>query len=130
MACLENLKHGNPETQFKCGQHASEMGRKGAIARTKNQKKKTELLKDAQAVLDGNFTDKTGETHTGSEMCVLTLFKIATDPKHKQCIQAMRLLYELSGQMTPDKKKTIKLAEELKQAEIDLMKKRIENEEW
>lgn len=40
MACIENLLHGNPETQFKSGEQAAEYGRRGGIASGKAKKEK------------------------------------------------------------------------------------------
>ena len=45
MANLENLKKGNPETQFRSGREAAENGRKGGIA-SGEARRERKLIKD------------------------------------------------------------------------------------
>lgn len=72
---------------------------KGGINSGKSRRQKSDMRKAAQTILDGEYADKnTGEKKTGAEVLVLTLFKIATDPKNKQCISAVKTLMELTSQ--------------------------------
>lgn len=132
----QNLKRGNPATQFN-GQTAVENGRKGGLAAAKKRKKRQEVREVIQSILDGEYEVKdkdTGKTDkkTGTETLAYTLFKIATDPKHKLCIQAHKLIYELVDMdKTPEEKKRIKQALKMQQKEIELMQKKIDSaEEW
>lgn len=54
----ENLKHGNPATQFKSGRKAVENGKKGGIASGKAKRKKRELKSVMQMLLDLPINDK------------------------------------------------------------------------
>ena len=62
----------------------------------------------------------------------MTLYKVATDKKHRQCIQAQRLIYELTGQdKTPEDRKRIKQALKLQEKEIELIQKKIDkDDDW
>ena len=98
----ENLKKGK-ETQFRSGEEQAEKARKGGVASGRSRRKKSDIKKTIQAILDETYTDNKGEKKTGEEILAITLFKIATDKKHRQCIQAQRLIYELTGQdKTPE----------------------------
>ena len=112
-------------------EEAVENGRKGGIASGKARKKRIEIKKTLQDLLDGTYKDSKGEAKQGIEILAITLFKIANDPKHKQCIQAQRLIYELTGQdKSDDEKKRLKLANKLTEAEIEKIKKTTENIGW
>lgn len=127
----DNLLHGNPDTQFKKGeQRAVEAGKKGAEAFKRNQKRRKTVKKSMQAILDGTYTTKDGEELEGIDMMTMTLFKVATDKDHKQCIQAQRLIYELTEMdKTADDKKRIKQALKLQEKELELMQKKIDKED-
>lgn len=51
MANNENLKKGNPETQFKSGRQAVECGRKGGIASGQAKKAKRDIKKAMEELL-------------------------------------------------------------------------------
>ena len=51
MANEQNLKKGNPETQFKSGRSAVENGRKGGLATAANRRRKNAFRKYLQEVL-------------------------------------------------------------------------------
>ena len=62
MGSKDNLKKGNPETQFKSGRQAVEAGRRGGIASGKAQKEKKALRETLEWLLnlpikDGKATD-------------------------------------------------------------------------
>ena len=127
----ENLKNG-VKTQFKSGDHAAENGRKGGLKAQANRKRRKEIKKALQEMLDGTFTDKSGKTLQGIDAMSATLCKIATDPKHKQVIQAQRLIYELTDMdKSEDDKKRIKQALKLQEKELELMQKKLDkDEDW
>lgn len=130
MNTSDNLKNG-VKTQFKSGVQAAEAGRKGGIKSQANRKRRKDIKKALQEMLDETFTDKTGRELQGIDALTATLFKIATDSKHKQVIQAQRLIYELTDMdKSPDDKKKIKQALKLQEKELELMEKKIENESW
>lgn len=127
----ENLKKGK-ETRFRPGEEQAEKARKGGIASGRSRRKKSDIKKTIQAILDNTYTDNKGEEKTGEEVLAITLFKIATDKKHRQCIQAQRLIYELTGQdKTPEDRKRIKQALKLQEKEIELIQKKIDkDDDW
>ena len=127
----ENLKKGKA-TQFKSGEEAVKNGRKGGQKSGESRRRKREIKATLQAIMDETFVDKnSGRELQGIDALATTLFKIATDPKHKQVIQAQRLFYELTGMdKTPEDKKRIKQALELQKKELELLDKKIENSDW
>lgn len=112
---------------------ARENGRKGGKASAKARKKKADIRKAIQSILDDSyFYAEDGIKMTGEEILATTLFKIATDKKHRQCIQAQRLIYELTGQdKSPEDRKRIKQALKLQEKEIELIQKKIDkDDDW
>lgn len=134
MANSNNLKRGNPATQFSSGRVAVENGRKGGKAKAQKEKeKKAEqeenktMLSELQLILDSEYTTtnrKTGETtvQTGRKRLLMALFVIASDPKSRQCIQAQRLIYELMGEnRTPEQIEREQLTNEKLRKEIEAL---------
>ena len=118
MANEQNLKRGNPATQFTAdglnGRGAVENGR----ASGESRRRSANLRKIVQGIMNKTYTDDEYGELTGTEKLAVTLYKIATDPNDKNCLSAMRLLIELCGEnVSPDEKKKLK-------AEIDLLKAR------
>lgn len=109
----ENLKPG----EYKLSQ---EEAKKGGTNSGKSRRRKADMRKAVQEILDGIYTDKkTGVSKSGVEVIALNLFKMASDPNNKQSIAATKLILELTGQdKTPDDKKKAK-------AEIKLLEARI-----
>lgn len=134
MSSKDNLLKGNPETQFKSGRSAAENGRKGGIAAGAARRKKRDIRKSIEDRVFDVYTDKkTGAKLEGLDVLAATLFKIATDPGHKQVITAQRLIFELlEMDKTSDDKKRIKQALKLQAQEIELNQKRIESsdDDW
>lgn len=127
MGSKDNLLKGNPETQFKSGRSAAENGRKGGIAAGAARRKKRDIKKSIEDRVFEVYTDKSGNKLEGIDVLAATLFKIATDPGHKQVITAQRLIFELlEMDKTSDDKKRIKQALKLQAQEIELNQKRIE----
>ena len=94
----ENLKKGNPDTQFRSGREAVENGQQGGISSGKSRRKKADMRKAVQSMLDNTYSDNSGKELSGAEIMALKLFKIATNEKDKQCISAIKLIIELTGQ--------------------------------
>lgn len=104
----ENLR--TPSTS-----EAREIGQKGGINSGKSRRKKADMRKAVQDILDGNFT-LSNELITGAEAMAKKLFALAMEKNGKQNIAAMKLILELTGQnkdtLTDKKTKTeIKLLE-------------------
>lgn len=75
-------------------------------------------------ILSGKYTEPDGTELTGTEKLMATLFKIATDPDHKQCIQALRLIREMTGEdITPEQIKLMEKKMEQMDADIEYRKK-------
>lgn len=115
MANDENLEKGKA-TQFKSGDEAARNGQKGGVSSGRSRRKKADMRKAVQNLLDGTYNDDDGKTFSGAELMAVKLFEIATNKNDKQCIAAMKLILELTGQdkdaLTDKKTKTeIKLLE-------------------
>lgn len=77
---------------------ARENGQKGGINSGKSRRKKADMRKAVQSMLDNTYSDNSGKELSGAEIMALKLFKIATNEKDKQCISAIKLIIELTGQ--------------------------------
>ena len=109
MANEQNLK----PSEYKFTQQDA---KKGQEASAKRRKERASLRKCAQDVLNGTYKDKNGTDLTGAQVVVLNMFKIASNPKNRQCIQASKILMELMGEdKTPEEVKKLN-------AEIELLK--------
>lgn len=127
MANTKNLKRGNPDTQFKSGQSAVEAGRKGGKASGAVKAKQKTMKEAAQTILNGKYVDIDGKEITGMEKIILTLFKIASDESNRQCISAIRLLREMTGEdISADQMKLMEKKLEQMDAEIAYRKKATE----
>lgn len=117
----ENLKKGNPETQFKSGRSAVEAGRKGGLNSGKSKKKKADIKATVQDILNDEYKEKnSGRKLSGVAVLVLNLFQIAADPKNKQCITAMKMIFDIYN----DKDKN-KLLDQKTKAEIKLLEAKL-----
>lgn len=123
----ENLKPFHEQTE----EEQRENRRKGGIASGKARRKKADVRKTVQAILDETF-DYDGEEKTGAEILAISLYHVAINTKHRQCIQAQKLIYELTGQdQTPEDRKRIKQALKLQEKEIELIQKKIDkDDDW
>ena len=124
----ENLKPFSERTESE----KREITRKGGIASGKARRKKADIKKALQFILDETYIDENGDKFTGEDKLAMTLYKVATDAKHRQCIQAQRLIYELTGQdKTLEDRKRIKQALKLQEKEIELIQKKIDkDDDW
>jgi len=122
MANEKNLKHGNPETQFKSGREAAENGSKGGKASGKARKRKADLRRMAQEVLDGTYKDRRGNEITGEEAVIRGLVANLTDPQGKNWGKAMDLLVTLLGaNKSREEKQQIKAQTALTKAKVDML---------
>lgn len=121
MANEQNLKNG-AATQFKSGEEAAKNGAKGGKASGKARKRKADLRKIAQQVLDGTYTDKiTGLKMTGEEL-VLNGIVANLSPNSKNWGKAMDVLIELLGaDKSREEKQQIKAQTALLKAKVDIM---------
>lgn len=116
----ENLKKGNA-TQFTSGEEAARNGKKGGIASAKKKQQKADIKATVQDVLNDEYTDKSGKTLSGIGVLVVNLFRIAADPKNKQCITAMKMIFDIYN----DKDKN-KLLDQKTKAEIKLLEAKVD----
>ena len=101
---------------------ARERGRKGGINSGKARKRKADLRKMAQQVLDGTYTDKHGKEFTGEEAVIQGLVANLADPKGKNWGKAMDLLVQLlSDNKSREEKQLLKAQTELAKAKVELM---------
>ena len=115
-----------PFTSGQSHEEAVENGRQGGIASGKARRRKADLRKMAQAVLDGTYKDQNGNEVTGEELIVRSLIKNLSIPQGKNWGKAMDLLVQLTGaaqtkEMTDKLKAEAKLAK-AKAAEIEAAK--------
>lgn len=119
----DNLLHGNPATQFVSGDNANgrgavENGRKSGESR----RRKADLRKMAQDILDGTYKDRNGKEITGAELVVNTIVANLADPKGKNWSKAIDLLVELTGaNKSAEEKAAIKAQTELTKAKTKLL---------
>ena len=106
---------------------ARERGSKGGINSGKARKRKADLRKMAQEVLDGTYTDKNGREFTGEEAVIRGLVANLADPKGKNWGKAMDLLVQLlEANKSREEKQKLKAEIELLKAKI----KSLENNNW
>ena len=120
MANEQNLKRGNPETQFKAGRKQTENARKAGIASGEAKRRKKGIREAMQALLDSsyNITDKnTGEVRvlTGEEAIALSIMQEAMNKKSKNWPKAVQFALQLAGE---DKSKVEK---ELIEANVKIL---------
>ena len=67
-------------------------GRKSGKARSK----KADIKATVQDILNDEYREKnSGRKLSGVAVLVLNLFQIAADPKNKQCITAMKMIFDI-----------------------------------
>lgn len=70
----------------------------GGVASGKARGERASLRKAMQGILSGTYKDKGGNEVTGAEAVCLAMFKIASNSKDKQAVQAFRSIMELTGE--------------------------------
>lgn len=127
----DNLKKGNPETQFNA-RTAVEAGRKGGKKTAEKRQKHKTMVEELKALLEARYKDElTGEERTGSENLMVNLMNIALDPKNRLCLQAMKMIMDMTGDsMTTEQMKENEAKLELIKAQVEYTKKKTENADW
>lgn len=92
------------------------MQARGGVNSGKTRRRKADIKKTVSEVLNNEYAMKDGTTMTGAQAMVINLFKIATDPKNRQCIQATKLIFDLYGVRSQTKEEM-----RLINAQIDLL---------
>lgn len=108
-----------------------EIAKKGGQASGAARRKKRDMKKLLETLLDDKIKDKDGNEYTRAEAMALTLTAIALDKKDKKCLEAQRMILNLTGQdqSTEDKKKTKLILKQLEK-DIELTQKKIDNADW
>ena len=108
-----------------------EIAKKGGQASGAARRKKRDMKKLLETLLDDKIKDKDGNEYTRAEAMALTLTAIALDKKDKKCLEAQRMILKLTGQdqSTEDKKKTKLILKQLEK-DIELTQKKIDNADW
>lgn len=95
---------------------------KGGKASGKARKRKADLRRMAQEVLDGTFKDKHGKEFTGEEAVIQGLVANLADPKGKNWGKAMDLLVQLlSANKSREEKQMLKAQIALIKAKAELL---------
>ena len=99
-----------------------EQTRKGGVNSGKARKRKADLRKIAQQVLDGTFKDKHGKEFTGEEAVIQGLVANLAAPKGKNWGKAMDLLVQLlSANKSREEKQMLKAQTALIKAKAELL---------
>jgi hypothetical protein len=108
-----------------------EIAKKGGQASVVARRKKRDMKKLIETLLDDKIKDKDGNEYTREVAMALTLVSIALDKKDKKCLEAQRLILKITGQdqSTEDKKKTKLILKQLEK-DIELTQKKIDNADW
>jgi hypothetical protein len=126
-AAMANEQNLVPFTSMQSREEAVKNGKKGGVNSGKARKRKADLRKMAQQVLDGTFKDKNGKEFTGEQAVIQGLVANLADPKGKNWGKAMDLLVQLlEANKSSDEKKKLKAEVELLKAKI----KSLENNNW
>ena len=119
MANEQNLK---PFTSEQSREEAKKNGSKGGINSGKARKRKADLRRMAQEVLDGTYKDKHGKEFTGEEAVIQGIVANLADPKGKNWGKAMDLLISLLGaNKGREEKQLLKAQTALIKAKVELM---------
>jgi hypothetical protein len=124
---MANEQNLTPFTSEQSREEAVKNGKKGGVNSGKARKRKADLRKMAQQVLDGTYTDKNGKEFTGEQAVIQGLVANLADPKGKNWGKAMDLLVQLlEANKSRDEKQKLKAEVELLKAKI----KSLENNNW
>lgn len=98
MANTKNLKKGNPGTEFQSGREAVEKGRKGGQKSGEVRRRKSDIKKMLQALLDETYNIKeTPEKVSGTEAIIRKLIKKALNDQDKEQLAAIKYIFALLG---------------------------------
>ena len=94
-----------------------EIARKGGKASGAARRRKADLRRMAQDILDGTYTDKNGKPFTGAELIQNGLLANLGNPNSKNWGKAMDIFIQLTGaNISPEQKQKIKAEAELAKA--------------
>jgi LDH2 family malate/lactate/ureidoglycolate dehydrogenase len=98
-------------------EEARENGRKGGKASGAARRRKADLRRMAQDILDGTYTDKNGKPFTGAELIQNGLLANLGNPNSKNWGKAMDIFIQLTGaNMSPEQKAKLKAETQLAKA--------------
>jgi hypothetical protein len=110
------------EKNCRSSEEAVKNGRKGGINSGKARKRKADLRRMAQEVLDGTYKDRRGNEITGEEAVIRGLVANLTNPQGKNWGKAMDLLVTLLGaNKSREEKQQIKAQTALTKAKVDML---------
>lgn len=104
-----------------------EIARKGGKASGTARRRKADLRRMAQDILDGTYTDKNGKLFSGADLIQNGLMQNLSNPNSKNWGKAMDIFIQLTGaNMSPEQKRKLKAETELLKARA----KKLENDDW
>ena len=119
---MANEQNLTPFTSEQSHEEAVKNGKKGGVNSGKARKRKADLRRMAQEVLDGTYKDRRGNEITGEEAVIRGLVANLTDPQGKNWGKAMDLLVTLLGaNKSREEKQQIKAQTALTKAKVDML---------
>ena len=115
------------------GQHKLTVEEQSAGGRKsgKVRNKKADIKATVQDILNDEYREKnSGRKLSGVAVLVLNLFQIAADPKNKQCITAMKMIFDIYNDNDKNKLLDQKTKAEIKLLEAKLNALTGENEKF
>lgn len=111
----ENIKgYGFDE---RTAEEQREIARKGGKASGAARRRKADLRRMAQDILDGTYTDKNGKPFTGAELIQNGLLANLGNPNSKNWGKAMDIFIQLTGaNISPEQKAKLKAETQLAKA--------------
>jgi hypothetical protein len=98
-------------------EEARENGRKGGKASGVARRRKADLRRMAQEILDGTYTDKNGKPFTGADLIQNGLMQNLSNPNSKNWGKAMDIFIQLTGaNISPEQKQKLKAETQLAKA--------------
>lgn len=112
-------------------EEAVKNGSKGGRTTAKRKKAIKTMQAAMKNLLEGTYTDDEGQQLNGYELMMCKLFKIATDENKRDCLSAMRLIREITGEnITADEKKLLEKKIESLTSQIELNEAKKEEIGW
>ncbi len=97
-----------------------EIARKGGKASGVARRRKADLRRMAQDILDGTYTDKNGKPFTGADLIQNGLMQNLSNPNSKNWGKAMDIFIQLTGaNMSPEQKAKLKAETQLAKAKAN-----------
>jgi hypothetical protein len=122
MANEQNLMPISEVNSRRTREEHSNDSKKAGVNSGKARKRKADLRRMAQEVLDGTYKDRRGNEITGEEAVIRGLVANLTDPQGKNWGKAMDLLVTLLGaNKSREEKQQIKAQTALTKAKVDML---------